>query len=156
MQTSSSPFAVFFICFFQYTSSIISLACLIVLDSCYIIGHHHSHAVEECLCSCCQTIEDDLHFLCICPKYSVHVLREDLESAVLQYCPGYPVLCTDQKFLFLLQSSHPQVNNSVTLYVYKSFKYRHLLPGQLRYLIDTDLMTDKSPWFIVVYIITIS
>ena len=38
--------------------------------------------VEECLCSCCQTIEDELHFLCICPRYSA--LREDLESTVLQ------------------------------------------------------------------------
>ena len=89
------------------------------------VGRYHRPSplpVDECHCSCCQTIEDELHFLYICPKYSD--LREDLESAVLQYCPGYAVLSTDQKFLSLLQSSHPQVNNSVALYVHKSFKYR--------------------------------
>ena len=78
--------------------------------------------INDRLCSICQSVEDELHFLCICPRYST--IREDLEYGVSSYFPGFKHLSAMQKFVFLLQSTHTHINNLVAAFVHNSFRIR--------------------------------
>ena len=71
------------------------------------VGRFHKPTplpINDHLCSNCQSVENELHFQCICPRYST--LREDLE------------------YVFLLQSTHTHINNLVAVFVHKSFRIR--------------------------------
>ena len=76
-------------------------------------------AVPECQCSTCLVIEDECHFLCTCPKYS-HIRRK-MKKAISKLFPQYTFMSVEQKFVFLLSHSHPQINNSVAAYIHNAF-----------------------------------
>ena len=81
-------------------------------------GRYHKPkplAVPERQCSTYLVIEDECHLLCTCPKYS-HIRRK-MEKAVSKVFPQYTFMSVEQKFVFLLSHSHPQINNSVAAYI---------------------------------------
>ena len=61
----------------------------------------------------CLVVEDECHFLCLLPKYSL--IRLQMESTVLRHFPPYYFMPVEQKFIFLLSHSHPVVNLSQAL-----------------------------------------
>ena len=91
-------------------------------------GRYHKPkplAVPEHQCTTCLVIEDECHFLCTCPKYS-HIRRK-MEKAVSKLFPQYTFMSVEQKFVFLLSHSHPQINNSVAAYIHNAFSIHSTL-----------------------------
>ena len=75
--------------------------------------------VTDRLCTVCDIIEDEYHFLCVCPQYSLK--RQQMETMVDNLFPYYRSMSQEKKFIFLLSHSHPQVNHSVPSFIYHSF-----------------------------------
>ena len=84
--------------------------------------------INDRLCSICQSVEDELHFLCICPRYST--LREDLEYGVSSYL-FYTFKCN----AFLLQSTHTHIINNLVASCFLC-----IIP------LEFVCMTNKPPW----------
>jgi hypothetical protein len=82
-------------------------------------GRHRNIPVENRICTSCQMnlIENEYHFLLICPKY--YNLRKQFFSPY--YC-HWPTL---QKFETLLSSKNPKVLNNLAKYIYFAFKERN-------------------------------
>ena len=55
-------------------------------------------------------IEDEIHFMCVCSKYNT--LRDQLEQTIQMDFPGYKWLSSEQKFIYLLESSNKIINNA--------------------------------------------
>ena len=87
----------------------IALTKLRVSSHCLAIetGRYHkptSLPVDQRLCAECGVLEDEVHFLCDCVRYSF--LREDLFSVAIPYFPEFSMLSSREKFLFLLQTEY--------------------------------------------------
>ena len=57
--------------------------------------------VKERLCDLCNVVEDEYHFLCICPKYIAQ--RQEIEKKVVAIYSEYSQMNCEQKFVFLLE-----------------------------------------------------
>ena len=98
-------------------------------------GRYHEPASTPAhlrLCKDCESVEDELHFVCVCPKYDS--LREHLVSIVCNDNPNSVFLSVNDKFLYLMQALDPHVLTALTKFVFMSFKLRHYV-----------CMTDKPP-----------
>ena len=63
-------------------------------------GRYHKPASTPAhlrLCKDCESVEDELHFVCVCPKYDS--LREHLVSIVCNDNPNFVFLSVNDKFL---------------------------------------------------------
>ena len=49
-------------------------------------------------------VEDEYHFLCICPKYNIIAQRQEMEKKVVAIFAEYSQMNCEKKFVFLLQS----------------------------------------------------
>ena len=81
------------------------------------IGHHHNIDREFRHCPFCETlVEDEYHFILICPLYSN--LRE-------LYIPTYYCnIPTIQKFENLMSSENVDVVRKLAMYIYYALKDR--------------------------------
>ena len=61
----------------------------------------------------CVIIEDEFHFLCICPIYQN--LRENLYSSYYNISNDFIDLSDDQKFVYMLKQPIRNLNKFVTL-----------------------------------------
>ena len=76
--------------------------------------------VKERLCDLCNVVEDEYHFLCICPKYIAQI--QEMEKKVVAVHPDYSQMNCEQKFVFLLQSNNIYINKLVAVFVYYLFQ----------------------------------
>ena len=70
-------------------------------------GRYHKPASTPAhlrLCKDCESVEDELHFVCVCPKYDL--LREHLVSIVCNDNPNFVFLSVNDKFLRQALDSH--------------------------------------------------
>ena len=62
------------------------------------VGHYYRLRVtvlHQCICRICQVLEDEMHFVCVCPRFSSQ--RMELFSSVMFYHPSFALLSvTDQ------------------------------------------------------------
>ena len=65
-------------------------------------------------------MEDEYHFLCICPKYIAET--HEMEKKVVAIYLEYSQMNCEQKFMFLLQSNNIYINKLVAVFVYYSFQ----------------------------------
>ena len=72
------------------------------------------------LCRRCQMVEDEIHFICVCPRFST--LRQELFAMVHAYYPPFQWLSTTDKFIYLLTSTNVHILRELSAFVYKSFK----------------------------------
>lgn len=72
------------------------------------------------LCTTCHCIEDEVHFLCVCPRYSE--LRKELETAVCSHYPAFKWLDSVEQFIYLLQNTNAHILCLLSAFVYKAFK----------------------------------
>ena len=89
------------------------------------------------LCKDCESVEDELHFVCVCPKYDS--LREHLVSIVCNDNPNFVFLSVNDKFLNLMQALDSHVLTALTKFVFMSFVTLY------RYVRHYICMTDKPP-----------
>ena len=89
------------------------------------VGRYHKPSplpLGQRLCVFCNMVEDELHFLCICHKYNT--LCKQLNEDIVRQFPEYRYLTTEQKFIFLMQTPHPYIHSTLSLFVYHAFKIR--------------------------------
>ena len=87
------------------------------------LGRYHKPKplpIKERLCDLCNVVEDEYHFLCICPKYIAQ--RQEMEKKLVAIYPEYSQMNCEQKFVFLLQSNNIYINKLVAVFVYYSFQ----------------------------------
>ena len=87
------------------------------------LGRYHKPKplpIKERLCDLCNIVEDEYHFLCICPKYIAQ--RQEMEKKLVAIYPEYSQMNCEQKFVFLLQSNNIYINKLVAVFVYYSFQ----------------------------------
>ena len=102
----------------------IALTKLRVSSHCLAIetGRYHkptSLPVDQRLCAECGVLEDEVHFLCDCVRYSF--LREDLFSVAIPYFPEFSMLSSREKFLFLLLTEYTCIYESTREFCVQSF-----------------------------------
>ena len=86
-------------------------------------GRYHKPASTPAdlrLCKDCESVEDELHFVCVCPKYDL--LREHLVSIVCNDNPNFVFLSVNDKFLNLMQALDSHVLTALSKFVFMSFK----------------------------------
>ena len=83
--------------------------------------YHKTQSIPVCqrLCEKCNMIEDEIHFMCVCSKYNT--LRDQLEQTIQMDFPGYKWLSSEQKFIYLLESSNKVINNAVAYFIHNAF-----------------------------------
>ncbi len=66
-------------------------------------GRWRGTPLEERLCNVCNqnVIEDEMHFLCICPMYANR--RHTMYNSANASNPGFERMAIDQKFFYLMQ-----------------------------------------------------
>ena len=82
-------------------------------------GRHHGMLREDRICKQCDIgcVEDEFHFLLICPKY------KDLRG---QYLPKYHTNNKNlRKFVDIFHSNNGEILRNLSLYIYKSLKMRN-------------------------------
>ena len=86
-------------------------------------GRYHKPASTPAhlrLCKDYESVEDELHFVCVCPKYDS--LREHLVSIVCNNNRNFVFLSVNDKFLYLIQALDPLVLTGLAKFVCMSFK----------------------------------
>ena len=87
------------------------------------LGRYHkpcSIPPEQRLCKSCNCIEDEVHFVCVCPVYND--LRDELYTIIVKSNPSFMYLSTRDKFIRLLTSKNTAVVNSLAKFVHLAFK----------------------------------
>ena len=76
-------------------------------------GRFRHLQAEERLCELCQLdlVEDEMHFLCICPQYAN--LRHSLYQNAEEVNPNFVNLDTEEKFLSLMENSWKDVSKFI-------------------------------------------
>ena len=91
-------------------------------------GRHLGTAIQERLCTVCNAIEDEKHFLFECCINEE--LRFIFSSRVNQLYPQYQYLDSDQKLVFLFKIGNEQLITWVGKFVYSSFCLREEYHGK--------------------------
>ena len=99
------------------------LAIMTIYGSYTCNAHIYILPLEQRLCSECGVVENEVHFLCDCVRYSS--LREDLFSLVIPYFPEFSRLSSREKFIFFLQTEYTCILKAIGSFVYKAFKLHH-------------------------------
>ena len=77
------------------------------------IGRHKNPKVpvDQRICNKCvlNVIEDEFHFLVICPKYDN--IRKILYDKIHSVCSNFILMSDMDKFIYLLKSKEPSINN---------------------------------------------
>ena len=87
------------------------------------VGRYHKPTptpVPLRLCRRCQMVEDEIHFICVCPRFLT--LRQELFAMVHAYYLPFQWLSTTDKFIYLLTSTNLHILRELSAFVYKSFK----------------------------------
>ena len=87
------------------------------------VGRYHKPTptpVPLRLCRRCQMVEDEIHFIYVCPRFST--LCQELFAMVHAYYPPFQWLSTTDKFIYLLTSTNVHILRELSAFVYKSFK----------------------------------
>ena len=91
-------------------------------------GRHLGTAIQEILCTVCNVIEEEKHFLFECCINEE--LRFIFNSRVSQLYPQYQYLDSDQKLVFLFEIENEQLITWVGKFVYNSFCLREEYHGK--------------------------
>lgn len=88
-------------------------------------------ALEERICTTCDAVENEIHFLIKCPRHSNE--RTQLYKEVTDACPNFLVLSDEQKFLYLV-TSEGKIIKATAKFCHLSFEkhntYIHPVTGQ--------------------------
>lgn len=87
-------------------------------------GRYKGKTPAERLCNQCSTneIEDEIHFMTSCEKYSKH--REIFYEKINKECKNFQNLNNTNKFIWLLSNEDSKVCNLVAEYVHDCFSLR--------------------------------
>ena len=87
-------------------------------------GRYKNIKSENSICKNCQTqeIENEIHFLINCPKYSYE--RENLCSHVAKTCINFEKLSHQNKCIWLLSSEDTDIIIKVAYFIHKCFEIR--------------------------------
>ena len=83
------------------------------------IGRHKKLAVDQRLCTTCKEIEDEEHFLTTCKKNEN--LRISLFKFITESCPNFTELENEEKMIYLLTASNPEITGKVCTFIKNSF-----------------------------------
>ena len=78
--------------------------------------------VHQRLCNNCCVLEDEIHFLTDCTLFDQE--RSSLFHSVTLKCPNFITLDSKSKFIYLLTSEDPQIQNWVGKFCFYSFRKR--------------------------------
>lgn len=86
-------------------------------------GRHSNIERTERKCYFCRNkIEDESHFLIICPLYTPQ--RKLLESVCKEVCTRYDTYTEEQKFIFLMSNENKGIIKALGKYIFDSFSFR--------------------------------
>ena len=90
----------------------------------YIFSHFHITPVLERKCTLCSlnSIEDEVHFLIVCPFYSQP--RSQLFSFLNCRYSTFKFLSSHEKFIYVLGSRDPAIINQTSQYISKATQLR--------------------------------
>ena len=92
------------------------------------VGRHKKIPKSERYCPFCSNlVEDQVHFLVICPTYT-H-LRNDLSDLCTKLNPNFPHYTDLQKFVFILTNEHMTIKVSKFLYLAMELRKNLLKDG---------------------------
>ena len=68
------------------------------------LGRFRNIALENRLCEECDTnsIEDEVHFLCICNRYEL--MRQNMYSKIILKIPDFSNMTVNEKFCYIIQN----------------------------------------------------
>ena len=84
------------------------------------VGCYHRPRVtplHQRVCRICQVLEDEMHFVCVCPRFSS--LRVELFSSVTVYYPSFALLSITDQFIYLLKSKIPYIERALSKLIFK-------------------------------------
>ena len=61
--------------------------------------------IHQCVCRMCQVLEDEMHFVCVCPRLSS--LKVELFFSVTFYYPSFALLSVADQLIYLLKCKIP-------------------------------------------------
>lgn len=74
------------------------------------------------LCSVCNVIEDEVHFVCVCTSFARE--RNELFAYVNNYCSNFHSLNDQEKFIFLFTLEDQKCLTRLGKYLYNSFSIK--------------------------------
>ena len=77
-------------------------------------------ARHERLCTVCGVLENEAHFLTICPKF--HIERIFLYQEVIKIAPTFENIDNMSKFIYLLSQEDVHITRALAKYVFECFK----------------------------------
>ena len=77
---------------------------------------------SERVCSVCQEVEDEIHFLIRCTRYNS--LRNEFFGKIYQISPNFTSLNDNEKYVFLMTSCNKQLMVWLGKFVHEIFGYR--------------------------------
>jgi hypothetical protein len=83
-------------------------------------GRYKKLKPEERLCTSCNAVEDEQHFLLHCTKLEAE--RRKLFDVVHQYNRNFVEYTPEQKFIWLLTNEQCEVNQELAAYAYTGFQ----------------------------------
>ena len=78
---------------------------------------HPSQPPSERLCSQCNMVEDEIHFLCVCKKHEQ--LRENLFQLVQSECKYFLRMSAKDKFVFIMSSKSPAILKALAQFIHR-------------------------------------
>ena len=90
-------------------------------------GRHRKPPLDrsERICPFCNYgIEDEIHFLTVCPLYEVE--RTNLYVECLQTTRNFQLLTGTERFIYIMSNENPQILEKIGNFIYKCIKMREL------------------------------
>ena len=84
--------------------------------------HYYLESPHHVLCSVCQEVEDEIHFLIRCTRYNS--LRNEFFGKIYQISPNFTSLNDNEKYVFLMTSCNKQLMVWLGKFVHEIFGYR--------------------------------
>ena len=85
-------------------------------------GRHLGKLVENRLCAVCDVVEDEFHFIMVCPLYID--LRNEFLSKIDSMFPMLNQFSSHDKFIFLMGFVDSSVHCLFSKYIYDAFNVR--------------------------------
>ena len=89
-------------------------------------GRYKGKPIMDRICNQCSTneIEDEIHFLTKCGKYSKY--REIMYEKINEVCKNFQDLNDTYKFIWLLSNENPKICNLVAEFTHDCFNMREM------------------------------
>ena len=84
------------------------------------VGRYHRPRLtplHQHVCRTCQVLEDEMHFACVCPRFSS--LRVELFSSVTFYYPSFALFSGADQFIYKKKSKIPYIERALAKFIFK-------------------------------------